>query len=53
MSIGLVPEERNGELCLAVHMEQARQLRGWPDFGPVPRAALPSDAHNRIRLRIC
>jgi hypothetical protein len=53
MSIGLVPEERNGELYLAVHMEQARQLRGWPDFGPVPRAALPSDAHNRIRLRIC
>jgi hypothetical protein len=40
-------------LTVAVHMEEARQLRRRPDFGPVPRAALPSDAQNQIRLRTC
>jgi hypothetical protein len=52
MSVGLMSEERNGDLCLTVTMEQARELRAWPDFGPVPRGALPADSSVRFRLAI-
>jgi hypothetical protein len=50
MSMGLIPEERGGEMYLTVNMPGARRVRPHPFFSLAPPAELPPDARRRVRL---
>jgi hypothetical protein len=48
MSMGLIPEERGGEMYLTAKMQGARRVRPHPFFSSTPLAELPSDARRRV-----
>jgi hypothetical protein len=50
MSMGLIPEERGGEMYLTIKMQGARRVRPHPFFSSTPLAELPSDVRKRLRL---